>query len=180
MNDTPISPASMLACVVNKEDVNGIWLISGERRVGKTTWCASFAHQAQAAGWTVGGLISPAVFSEGEKIGFDLVDLQSGDQRRFGVSDNAHADWIKVGIWFFDPKVIAWGNERLKLCQSCNLLILDELGPLEFKHNLGFQEGMRLLDEHRIQAAFVVVRPELLPFAQKRWPQTRVIEITKE
>lgn len=179
MNDTPISPATMLANVINKQDINGIWLISGDRQVGKTTWCISVASHAKAIGLSVGGLISPAVFSGGEKIGFDLIDLQSSERRCFGTVDHSHPDWYNLGKWSIDPQVITWANERLKLSQGCDLLILDEVGPLEFDQNQGFQEGMRLVDEHLIKAAFIVVRPELLPVAQKRWQQTRVIEITK-
>jgi nucleoside-triphosphatase THEP1 len=179
VNDSPISPASMLANVVKKKDIHGIWLISGERQVGKTTWCSSVARKARAAGWKVGGLITPAVFSGGEKIGFNLIDLQSGVQRQFGVSHDTHPDWIKIGMWRINPEVLAWANEQLKLCQGCDLFILDEVGPLEFSQNQGFQEGLRLVDEQLIKAAFIVVRPELLPVAQKRWPQTRLIEIGK-
>jgi nucleoside-triphosphatase THEP1 len=180
VNDSPISPATMLANVVKKKDIYSIWLISGERQAGKTTWCASVAHQAKATGLIVGGLISPAVFQGGEKIGFDLVDLQSGERRVFGVSKHTNPEWNKIGIWSFDPGVINWANEHLKLCQGCDLLILDEVGPLEFNQNQGFQEGMRLVDEHLVQTAFLVIRPELLLVAQKRWPQSRVIEIKKE
>ena len=180
MNDSPISPASMLANVVKKTDIHGIWLISGDRQVGKTTWCSLVAHQAQTAGWRVGGLITPAVFTGGVKIGFDLVDLQSGSRRRFGVSGDIHPDWIKIGNWRIDPQILAWANLQLKQCRGCDLLILDELGPLELKKNQGFLEGMRLLDNQLIPTAFVVVRPDLIPLAQKRWSQTSVIDIQKE
>lgn len=180
MNDSPISPASMLANVVKKKDIHGIWLISGERQVGKTTWCSLVARQAQAAGWKVGGIITPAVFSGTEKIGFDLVDLRSSARCHFGVSGNCHPDWVKIGIWSINPEVLAWANQQLKQCHGCDLLILDELGPLEFIENKGFLEGMRLLDEQLIPTAFVVVRPELIPLAEKRWSHTRVIEIKKE
>jgi len=170
----------MLANVIKKKDIHGIWLISGERQVGKTTWCALLARQAQAAGLTVGGLLTPAVFSNGKKIGFNLVDLQSGEQRRFGISNETHDNWIKIGNWRIDPQALAWANLLLKQCLGCDLLILDELGPLELKENKGFIEGMRLLDKQAIPSSFVVVRPELIPLAQKRWLQTRVIEIQKE
>ncbi|MBN1538348.1 MAG: hypothetical protein JW908_16545 [Anaerolineales bacterium] len=180
MNNTPISPASMLAKVIKKKAIEGIWLISGERQVGKTTWCSSLARQAKAAGWKVGGLITPAVFSGGEKVGFDLIDLLSNVQYHFGVSDSAHPDWIKIGDWRLNPEVLAWANQQLKHCRGCELFILDELGPLEFKHNQGFHEGMKLLDDKAFHAAFVVIRPELLPLARDRWPQAGVIEIRKE
>ncbi len=180
MNDSPVTPASMLANVIKRNDIHGIWLISGDRRVGKTTWCSMLARQAQAAGWNVGGLITPAVFSGGEKIGFDLFDISSGIQRRFGISDQAHSDWIKIGNWRIDPKVLAWANHRLTQCRGCDILILDELGPLELKENQGFIEGIRLLDERSIASMFVVVRLELIPEAQKRWSPTRILEITKE
>ncbi len=179
MNKPPISPATMLANITNNIEINGIWLISGERQVGKTTWCISVASHAKAAGLCVCGLISPAVFSGEEKTGFDLVDVQSSERRCFGVLDSPNPGWDKIGIWSFDPGVITWGNERLKLSQGCDLLILDEVGPLEFHQGKGFQEGMRLVDEHLTKSAFVVVRPELLPDARMRWPHSGLIEIRK-
>ena len=179
-NDAPLSPATMLAAIINNIiKLQGIWLITGKRQVGKTTWCASVAHHARINGWNVCGLISPAIFSDGEKVGFDMVDLKSGNSRRLGVLGNTHPDWIQCGQWSIDPSVIAWANDQLKQCPGCDLLILDEIGPMELEQNQGLQEGLRLIDENLVTAAFVVIRPELLAIAKKRWLQARVLEIKK-
>ena len=59
-----------------------------------------------------------------------------------------------------------------------DVIIIDELGPLEFEKGLGLIEGLRLIDEKRFQAVFVVVRPNLLETARTRWPEAKIVDVT--
>jgi nucleoside-triphosphatase THEP1 len=177
MTDCAPSPAHMLATALITSNSLGLWIATGQRGVGKSTWCATVIEQARAAGWTVQGLLCPAVFEQGTKIGIDLIDLESGERRRLGnLSRSGHED-LEIGRWFLKPATIAWGNEVLKRINHCDLIVLDELGAFEFERGGGFQEGLRLLDEHRFQRALAIVRSEWLPVALARWPQAQVIDL---
>ncbi len=151
--------------------------ITGPSGAGKTTRCAAAVRQARAARLTVGGMLSPGVFEGERRIGIDLLNLGNGERRRLATHCCSKNDGIQVGRWSLDPASVDWGNRFLRQLTSCDLLVLDELGPLEFHQMGGFQAGMRLLDEGRYNAALVVVRPALLPTALSRWPSARILKL---
>ena len=76
-----------------------------------------------------------------------------------------------------DEAVFAWGNQIISGLKDEDVIIIDELGPLELEDGYGFQEALHLLDEGRYRTAFVVVRPALLPLAQLRWSNSQVFEL---
>ena len=57
------------------------------------------------------------------------------------------------------------------------LLVVDELGPLEFVRGVGLMAGLAAVDEGRYAAAFVVVRPALVDEALRRWPDATVLDV---
>lgn len=153
-------------------------LLSGERGAGKTTWCRSLADLAQEQGLIVAGLASPAVFCDGRKTAIDLLDLSCGETRRlaeragFGTLETAGLGWR------FDPATLAWGNALIKSAGACDLLMIDEMGPLEFSGRDGFTAGFTVIDARRYRLAVVVVRPKLIPTALRHWPQAQIVEPT--
>ncbi len=153
-------------------------LLSGERGAGKTTWCRSLADLAQEQGLIVAGLASPAVFCDGRKTAIDLLDLSCGETRRlaeragFGTLETAGLGWR------FDPATLAWGNALIKSAGACDLLMIDEMGPLEFSGRDGFTAGFAVIDACRYRLAVIVVRPKLMPIALQNWPQAQIVEPT--
>jgi nucleoside-triphosphatase THEP1 len=64
--------------------------------------------------------------------------------------------------------VFEWGNEVLSRSLPCDLLIIDELGPLEVLGNRGWSNALSVLDAGDYAAALVVCRPGLLDRLQER------------
>jgi hypothetical protein len=62
--------------------------------------------------------------------------------------------------------------------EECELLVLDELGPLELHKNKGLTAGVQLIDAQRYRTACVVVRPTLLSVALERWPCGQILRVT--
>ena len=60
---------------------------------------------------------------------------------------------------------------------ACDLLIVDELGPIELERGEGWQNGIAALNSGEYQAAVVVIRPELLDAASQLWPNASLITI---
>lgn len=85
-----------------------------------------------------------------------------------------------VGCWQLDKSVLAWGNEILAGLKNEQIVVIDEIGPLELEAGDGFREALALLDEKRYRAALVVVRPALLPLARLRWPLAQAVDLNKE
>lgn len=145
-------------------------LLTGGRGAGKTRWCEALARAGRDAGLAVAGLVSPPVLAGGEKTGIDLLDVASGERRL--LAERARADFPgTAGLgWRFDPEALALGNALLSRVHTCDLLLVDELGPLELGRGSGLTAAFGLLDARRYRLAVVVVRPALVAAASARWP----------
>jgi iron complex transport system ATP-binding protein len=159
-------------------DGGALVIVTGLQRTGKTTWCRSFIDVAREAGYAVSGLLAPAVFDGRHKIAIDQVDVGSGETRRlaervrstrgrweFGNGDPRHA-------WVFHDDTIAWANSVLEAEArgDIDLLVIDEIGPLELSRGEGFSSALALISSRRYRLAVVVVRSSLVPAALERWP----------
>lgn len=185
--DPLCSPAVLLASVFSREEEqHHLVLLSGESGAGKTRWCLELIEYAKAQKIPVCGLVSPPVFEGNRKIGIDLVDLISGERRRLAVLRKEGALPSEKGPqtedWQFDKETLDWGNQILnqlshRLQGKPYVLILDELGPLEFLRGKGLLNALRLIDQRHYTLACVVVRPGLLPMAQQRWSWGQIIAL---
>ena len=123
-------------------------IISGQSGAGKSTWCQEAVTQARAAGLTVAGLISPAVFENGQKVGIDLIDIKTNERR--GLASRKSIEWdCKSCNWDFDERACSWANQVLREASSAEVLFIDELGPRELLRGEGFQEGVQYIPIHR-------------------------------
>lgn len=157
-----------------------LWVLTGERGVGKTTHCRTLVEQARTAGWDVAGLLSPAIFEIGVKTGILTQDLQTGEVRplamlsRFKVKRSTFN--LELGQWLFDPTVVDWGNQILQSRQPCDLFIIDELGPLELFRGEGWVNAFDALRLVRYRLGVVVIRPECIDAFAKMGFSFQVVE----
>ncbi len=158
------------------ETVNSrLWLLSGQRGVGKTAFCVALARLAQLEGWQVGGLLTPAIFTGGAKTGILAENLKTGETRPLASLVQSASFDLPLGKWYFDRSVIAWGNRVLRDSLPCDLLIIDEYGPLELLRHEGWWASVDVLSRKEFRAALVVVRPELEGFARQALNISRTI-----
>lgn len=139
-----------------------IVVVSGWRDVGKTSYCQRAVDAYRAAGHTVHGLLSPGRFEQQKKTGFFAQDLRSRETRLVASAIPAELDGIQLGPWTFDEQVIAWGNRCLQQADGSDVLVIDELGPLEFNRQIGWMASFDLLRRKNYRLALVVIRPECL------------------
>ncbi len=153
-----------------------LFIVTGSRGAGKTTFCADLIAAAREAGWRPAGLLSRTVFSGSHPSTIEVENLAGGEVRPLAVYD---PDQPTPGsrIWQFRGDAIAWGNQVLADSIPCDFLVVDELGPLEFERGDGWQAGLAALDSGQYAIAIAVVRPELLGEALLRWSDANVIEI---
>lgn len=171
-----------------KNQSHTIFLITGDSGTGKTTWCRQWRNSAQTIGWRVGGLLSIPVMADQQKVAITLMDVATGEQRPLAklsqqetqTATSPHSPRVTTGRWLFDPAVLDWGNEVLQRITAVDLLIIDELGPLEFEQGGGLQVAFPLLTTAYFQAAAVVIRPSLLNQAQQCWPDAQPIAIAQQ
>jgi len=141
-------------------DVN-IWIVTGWRGSGKTTFCQEMLLSARAAGWDTAGLLSPAVFQDAVKESIWAEDIRSSEKHLLAAAHPQTESDLAFGDWYFNRKTLAWGNQVLKSSVPCDLLVIDELGPLEFKLSLGWVSALDVIHSRQFRLGLVVIRPEL-------------------
>lgn len=168
----------MRSCLIRRNFEGNLWIISGEIGAGKTVLCARLINAFEELGWQITGLHSPAINEAGKKTGIAVENLASKEMRRLAVHDYKPEDQEEDPIhWTFDPQVLAWGNQVFAQAVPTDLLVVDEIGPLEMKRGQGWVNAMGALDSRQYRQAILVMRPKLLAMAQSRWQWASTIEI---
>ena len=177
-----------------ENQTSNLFLITGDSGVGKTTCCQQWGESARAEGRRVGGLLSLPVMTGPQKTAIDLVNLATGERRplaklseRLGARTAyplraacPRSSSVTTGKWLFDTAVLAWGNAVLGRVTAVDLLIIDELGPLEFEQGQGLQAAFELIAAGNYRMAGVVIRPSLLQQAQQCWPEAQTISLSQQ
>lgn len=136
-------------------------LVSGAIGAGKTTACQKVVGAARARGYTCGGLLTPALIEEGCKVGILGVDLTSGECRVLARKDRDLGGPC-VGCYHFTADAFAWANAVIASAveAGCDLLVVDEIGPLELIQGGGLAPALDLLSA--VPRALIVVRLSLV------------------
>lgn len=155
-----------------------IIIITGELESGKTSFCLDIAGIAKSSGIKITGLVSPAVFEDGIKTAIDVQDLETGERRRLAeLKEQVETD-LETKRWSFFSEAVSWGNYLLQNALPTEMLIIDELGPLEFNRAQGWVYAIDAIDSGKFQIALLVIRPSLVQQASRRWKITRIIDLS--
>jgi len=122
------------------------WLITGKPGVGKTTIIERLHESLEEAGYAVGGVIAPEIRVEGERTGFHVIDLSSGN--RAHLADANRTEGPEVGTYRVSLEAIerivpaALGDARAE----ADIVLIDEIGPMQVAANVFVEEIDRTLD----------------------------------
>lgn len=154
-----------------------ILILSGERGAGKTNICLRLLRVSKQIGLKSTGVVSPGHYVDGKKTGIDVIDIVSNIRRHLANADSLPGE-IRTDAYRFDPAVMNWvNNEVIKSC-PCDLLIIDELGPLELVRNQGWTNALDVLHYGMYKLAVVVIRPELITVFYQRFSDRILDTIT--
>lgn len=161
--------------------MGGVVLLTGERGVGKTHLCQRVVREAHERGYSCAGVFSPPVLVDGDKVGISLVDAATGEERTLATADRSPGQ-VRWGKYRFVSSTLEWGATALTKATPCDLLVVDELGPLELELGQGLVDALDVLSDGGYSLALVVVRPELVKLVDHRLEalETRVVEVTLE
>jgi len=161
-----------------------LYLLTAEIGAGKTTFCRALLDEASAAGWDTAGILCPPVFESGVKTGILAQNLRTNETRPLAMSSTLNVQRstfnLPLGNWLFNPSIIAWGNEILAAALPCDLLIVDELGPLELIRGEGWLNALEALRQPKYKIGVAVVRPSLLASAQKLFPPAQTLTLPQD
>jgi len=108
-----------------------VWLITGDPGVGKTTCLSRTIDLIKSEGYTVGGVISREVRLRGERTGFELIDLKTGQS---GVLASTRLNvGPRLGKYRVNLKDVAEVGAKalISASETSNLIVCDEIGPME-------------------------------------------------
>jgi len=107
---------------------------------GKTTWCLQLAKLAEEQGLRVKGILSPGEYQGERKIAIQARAIESREERQLAILREIDKSELSTPRWQFNPETVSWANDILMAIDSCDLLIIDELGPLELLGEKGFSQ----------------------------------------
>jgi nucleoside-triphosphatase THEP1 len=138
-----------------------IAILTGPFGCGKTTTCRQLADLARQHGLDCAGIVCPARFDGGRKVGIDLLNLRTGECRPLAEADDQPSA-LRTTQYRFGADVMTWGATILDTACPGDVLIVDEIGPLELERGLGWVNALKVLREEQFDLAVVVVRPSLV------------------
>jgi nucleoside-triphosphatase len=142
-------------------------VLTGESGCGKTTLCARVVASLKARGLDVAGVLTLPRPANGGKVGMDVEDVRTG--QRCALAERAATGEGTANLaWQFDAAGLARGAQILRDATPCDVLVVDELGPLELIRNEGWIVAIDILQTGHYRTALVVVRPGLVENVQAR------------
>jgi nucleoside-triphosphatase THEP1 len=148
-------------------------LLTGERQAGKTTVCRRVAELARGLSYDPAGVLAPALLGEdGLPAAYHALMVSDGEQRLLARADD-DLGGPRTSRYSFDAAVFSWviGRLRRAISQGCDLLIVDEIGPLELEQGRGLAPLLSDLSAGRHPRLLLVVRPELTGQLQDWLPE---------
>jgi nucleoside-triphosphatase THEP1 len=154
-------------------------LVVGEPGSGKTSWCRKYIDEQRKRGATVGGILCPAIDHQGQRVGSNALDLLTGRSVSFArlSSHGCVKEGETVGDYTIskDGILFACGAIQRATESNCDLVVIDEVGPLELSG-----KGLMPAVESALASAanlLVVVRSSLGEALQKRFPEYEFVVI---
>lgn len=135
-------------------------LVTGPPRSGKTTVLQRVRERLEAEGYRTGGIACPELRSDddGDRVGFEVVDLISGDSRVLAHVDRADGPTVgkyRVNVEGVDA-ICEAAFERADT--GADVLIVDEIAPMEVYSEAFVREVRRGLDADRPLVAAIHYR----------------------
>ena len=153
----------------SESNSNTIIILTGERGSGKTTLLNKLVDECRERSHIVGGILSPVVKRDSVRIGYDVVDVQTGNRTALCRGDVASSG-LRIGDLNFLEEGIRFGTDAIHASSStnCELIIIDEIGPLELDGKVWAQAIDRMMNMSPCPVLFVV-REYLIDKVRSHW-----------
>jgi nucleoside-triphosphatase THEP1 len=154
---------------LQESPIKKIFIVTGDRASGKTSLLTALTGEFQQRQHKIGGILSPVVWMDSNRIGYDVINIQNG--KRVPLCRNEpDGTGIKIGEWIFRDDGIQFGQTALDPSSliPCDLVIIDEVGPLELDNKVWATSIDRLIHSSTCPI-ILVVREHLIERVQDRW-----------
>jgi nucleoside-triphosphatase THEP1 len=145
-------------------------ILRGPTGSGKTTLVREVVARLRERGRTVAGILAPGLLQDGRRVGFDLVDLATGESttlaRETPHVEGPHARWSRFA---FADEGLALGRRALgRNAQGADVVVVDEVGPFELAGG-GWAGSLDGLARDYQGALLLVVRETIVEAVRDRW-----------
>lgn len=159
-------------------------LVVGEPGSGKTSWCREYINQQRKSGSSIGGILSPAIEKQRQRVGSNAVDLLTGEEVPFARLSRCGSlkEGEKVGDYTISGDGILFACDAIERAveNRCDLVVIDEVGPLEL-HGKGLMPAVQLALASAVNV-LIVIRSSLREALQKHFSDyefTVIADLTK-
>ena len=156
-------------------------LLTGRPGVGKTSVLLRAMDILKAEGYEIGGMVSREVRERGTRVGFEIVDLGTG--RKGWLAHVKQPTGPQVGKYRvnLDDLNTVGASSILKAVKNADIIIVDEIGPMEL-FSFNFKEAvMNVLDSGRMMMGTIHYRTrDPLISTIKAREDVQILEVTRE
>jgi len=159
-------------------------IVVGEPGSGKTSWCREYIDWRRKSGSSVGGILSPAIEKQEQRVGSNALDLLTGEEVPFARLSRYRSfkEGEKVGDYTISRDGIQFACSAINRAieSRCDLVVIDEVGPLELSGN-GLMPAVELALALAVNA-LIVVRSSLKEALQRHFSNyefTVIADLTK-
>jgi len=155
-------------------------LLTGPPGIGKTTVISRVVRMLRENGISVGGIISKEVRGYGRRIGFEMIDVATGERETLA---SLRGQGMRMGKYRVNLKGLAeFASKRLEeAMENFDVVVCDEIGPMELLSPEFRRAALKLRDAGK--PALVVVHYRMKdPVIKviKEDPRAELLEVTYE
>jgi nucleoside-triphosphatase len=156
-----------------------LFFITGPPGIGKTTIILKTVESFKNTGFKVGGMLSREVRENGTRVGFELIDLDTGQKGWLAHVNQPKGPQIsKYRVNLRDLDNIGAGSIR-KAVTDAQIVVVDEIGPMELL-SLAFKEAVvQAINSHKPLLGVIHqrARDPLIDALRKR-DDAEIVEVT--
>lgn len=143
-----------------------IFILSAPVHTGKTTWLSQVVTELKRQNRACKGILTYAVFDGNKRIGYDTENIETGERQAFirqvGYDAAFEDSDVYLRDYHFSSVVIEEVNQMLKNAINSDVVVIDEIGPLELQGK-GFFPAISFLISQPPACLIMVVRDTILP-----------------
>ena len=132
-----------------------IYILTGPVHSGKTSFLKRVSRDLQERGRKVAGFLSVSIWNDDVCTGYDLHDLSTGESHPF-IRKIGDDTWQRIGDYFFIPSTLERAEDVLQKTRDTDLLVVDEVGPLELSGKGLWPALKDVIDRSSINCLLVV------------------------